>query len=346
MKAYLQHAVVFEKNVYIWSHAMNEANARVQHLYSERKRLEALKNAAHGALSALKDSKPSDDAAIKKQKESDALKYRAKAKISMIIAVITLLVLFGIGCGIGWQLLNDPSEPFHISKIIFIPVMGFVMMIIGALFTGVVPICILVFASSKAKSVNLQNELNSSSKEASLERQKSILEAQESEADNDWAVNVIEESVLNEKQEEIHTQLKIAQSNLHQIYSHNVLPAKYRNLNAVATLFEYLNTGRCNTIQGHGGIYDTYETERVQLAQLEQLVRMNRTLVRIEDNQRQICHEIRQANQTLSGIKSHLSEIEKTNAEIAHNTAISAAANQQTAAATQWLAWNAWANGY
>ena len=173
-----------------------------------------------------------------------------------------------------------------------------------------------------------------------------ILQAQESQAENDWIVNNIEETVVNQRQEEIHNALVAAKNSLMQIYSENVLPQKYRTLTAVATLYEYLETGRCNTIQGHGGIYDTYEVESLHLAQLQQMVQMNQTLSRMEDNQRYICQELRQANLTLSSINASLNEIEKTNAEIAKNTAISAAANQQTAVATSWLAWRAWANGY
>jgi len=139
----------------------------------------------------------------------------------------------------------------------------------------------------------------------------------------------------------IHSQLQIAQQNLSQLYAMNLLPEQYRNMNAVATMYEYLETGRCNTIAGHGGIYDTYETEKIQLAQLEQQVQMNQTLLRMEDGQRQICREIRQANSTLSDIRSSLSNIEFTNKQIADNTAISAAANKQTAEVARYMAWKA-----
>lgn len=49
---------------------------------------------------------------------------------------------------------------------------------------------------------------------------------------------------------------------LNRHYSANVLPAKYRNLIAVGSMYEYLYTGRCTTIAGHGGMYDTFEHDR------------------------------------------------------------------------------------
>ena len=219
-------------------------------------------------------------------------------------------------------------------------------LILGFVFIVILPICIGIHFFYKNKAATLEEEAKQLSSEASAKRQKIILQAQESQAENDWIVNNVEETVINQRQEEIHNALVAAKNSLMQIYSENVLPQKYRTLTAVATLYEYLETGRCNTIQGHGGIYDTYEVESLHLAQLQQMVQMNQTLSRMEDNQRYICQELRQANRTLSSINASLNEIEKTNAEIAKNTAISAAANQQTAAATSWLAWRAWANGY
>lgn len=342
MKGYLQHAITFEKNVYIWSQAMRDINKRVERLYSERARLEAIKTATTRSLASLNNSND----ALQKSKERDAVKYKKRSKTALIVMFVAMIILFGLGCGVGLLLINNPNTTLAVPKGAVIPILGIAFLVIGSLFTGIVPICLGVSIFSKNKSSSLENEARALSSRASQKRQEVLLKAQEDEAENDWIVNVIEESVISKEQDEIHKQLQIAQSNLNQIYGLNILPAKYRNLNAVATFYEYLATGRCNAIQGHGGIYDTYETERIQLAQLEQQVQMNATLSRMEDNQRMICQEMRQANQTLSGIRSHLSEIEKTNAEIAHNTAISAAADQQTAAAAQWMAWRTWANGY
>ncbi len=342
MKGYLQHAITFEKNVYIWSQSMRDINKRVERLYDERARLETAKATAKSSLASLNNSND----VLQKNKERDAVRYKKRSKTALTVMLVTMIILFGLGCGVGFLLINIPNITLTIPKGTVIPVLGITFLLIGSLFTGIVPICIGISIFSKNKSSNLENEARALASKTSQKRQEILLKAQEDEAENDWVVNIIEESVINKEQDEIHKQLQIAQNNLNQIYSLNVLPLKYRNLNAVATFYEYLVTGRCNTIQGHGGIYDTYEVEKIQIEQLRQQIQMNATLGRMEDNQRMICQEIRQANQTLSGIKSHLSEIERTNEEIAHNTAISAAANQQTAEAAQWMAWRSWANGY
>lgn len=342
MKGYLQHAITFEKNVYIWSQSMRDINKRVERLYDERARLETAKATVASSLASLNNS----NAVLQRNKEQDAAKYKKRSKTALTVMIVAMIILFGFGCGVGLLLTSNPNTTLAIPKGAVIPILGIAFLLIGSLFTGIVPICVGISIYSKNKSSNLENEARSLASKASLKRQEMLLKAQEDEAENDWVVNVIEESVISKEQDEIHKQLQIAQSNLNQIYSLNVLPTKYRNLNAVATFYEYLVTGRCNTIQGHGGIYDTYEVERIQIEQLRQQMQMNATLSRMEDNQRMICQEMRQANQTLSGIKSHLSEIERSNEEIAKNTAISAAADRQTAEAAQWMAWRAWANGY
>ena len=297
MKGYLKHALTFEKYVYIWSRAMDEVNARMKQIYSERRRLENLRASAQNQLASLEDANEQH----RKNKESEAAQNRKYAKIALISGLVMLPML---------------------------------------------PIGLGIYSFFKSQAASLEEEAKQLTSKASAKRQEMILQAQESEASNDWIVNNIEEAVVGKRQEEIHNALNAAKKNLMQIYAENVLPQKYRTMNAVATMYEYLETGRCNIIQGHGGIYDTYEVEKVHLAQLEQMMQMNRTLEDIADSQRYICEELRQANRTLSGISTSLNEIEKTNEEIARNTAISAAANQQTAAAASWLSWRAWANGY
>lgn len=341
MKGYLKFALEFEKNVYIWSQAMNKANSRMKQIYSERKSLEDRKTKTKNHLDSLGASNERQ----RIQKESEAANYRNKAKNNLIAIAVSLIVLFILGLILGYAVINQPDVTLSIPEKFVMPLLGFATMIIGSLFTGLLPACLGRYVSNKKYAASLEEEAKELASGDSCRRKEILLRELESEAENDWIVNNIEEAVVVERQEEIQKALIAAKNNLMQIYSENVLPQKYRTLTAVATLYEYLETGRCNTIQGHGGIYDTYEVEKIHLAQLQQMVQMNETLSRIEDNQRYICQELRQANRTLSSINASLSEIEKTNAEIAKNTAISAVANQQTAAAAQWMAWRTWANG-
>lgn len=44
-------------------------------------------------------------------------------------------------------------------------------------------------------------------------------------------------------------------------YEMDIIYPKYRNIVAISSFYEYLVTGRCSTLEGHGGVYDTYEYE-------------------------------------------------------------------------------------
>ena len=145
---------------------------------------------------------------------------------------------------------------------------------------------------------------------------------------------------IKEKQSEIFTALQDAKSSLRDIYAVNVLPERYRSFCAAATMLGYLQTGRCTAIQGHGGIYDTYEIDMQNRAIITTLEEIKNISLQIEANQQLLLSEMQQANRTLTNINQTVNRIDVTTKQIEKNTAISAAANQQTAAAASWIAWN------
>lgn len=333
MKEYLKHAITFEKNVYVWSNAMRKMNARVEDIYRERAMLESDKEKASQKLKSLKST---NEALLKKNKQ-DAVKYKKRTKVSMTVMIVSMIVFALLGCGIGAMILNDPGTTLLIPRAIVIPLFAIVMLVVGPLFTGVVPICLGIYIYSKNKASKAENEAKVLSSNEHLKQQESMLKDQIDKLELEWVDNVIRESIINQDQEEIKEQLKIAQRNLDQIYSMNVLTSdEYKNLTAVTTLYEYLETGVCDRINGSGGIYDTYRREKIELERLRLQCEMNETM---KDTKRMISREMQQVRETVQGFGDSLREISRTNAEIAQNTAISAAANQQTAEAARWLEW-------
>lgn len=61
--------------------------------------------------------------------------------------------------------------------------------------------------------------------------------------------------------EELATRLSEASGLLKLAYSADIVFPKYRNIEAVTTMWEYLETGRCDSLQGPGGAYNLYESE-------------------------------------------------------------------------------------
>ncbi len=333
MKTYLRYALEFEKYVYVWTNSMNEANKRMRVICDKRQKLESVQRMTQYQLDSLEEQNQQE--CIKWEKE--AKRYRKSFFIALAIAVAAAVVMFAIGCGMGWATSQDPSD-LPLPRTVFVFIIGACYMLIGF-------IPPLIVALVKNNSVRQCNErVKKLSKAGATKYKRILLENQENAADNDWSLVTVEEATISRYQQQIFKALNDAKSQLAKIYAVNVLPPKYRNLCAVATMYEYLSTGRCITIQGHGGIYDTYEVERIAIEQLRQLIQINERLSRIEDMQRYIYRELQQANQTLSGICSSLKDIQRTNEQIATNTAITAAASQQTAAATQWMSWHMYAN--
>lgn len=96
--------------------------------------------------------------------------------------------------------------------------------------------------------------------------------------------------------------LKTAVSTLQQLYSYGIVHPKYRNLVALCTFHEYLETGRCSALEGPDGAYNLYESElrtEIIIGHLEQIESKLDTII---DNQREICATLRSIDQSLANI--------------------------------------------
>lgn len=342
MVNYLKHALEFEKFVHIWSKSMDEVNKRMDNIYRTRRQLECAKaEKAQGQAKLLHGDDRPQLQQMRLQQEAARFEKKAKNVLRFLVTCIILAMVFGFVIGLyvctSADTLAVPPSVAILLMTLGIPLAFLPFFLIG---------CVPAYASNKNKASQYREKAQRQGNQRSQERRILILAEEERQIDVSLASLEEDETALSAQQERILLNLKNAQQTLAQIYALNVLPAKYRNLCAVATFYEYLTTRRCDKIAGHGGIYDTFETERIQLAQLEQMVMMNERLSRIEDYQRRIYLELQQANKSLREIRSSLVDIQATNREIAKNTALIAESSRQTAAATSWLAYRAWANGY
>lgn len=100
-------------------------------------------------------------------------------------------------------------------------------------------------------------------------------------------------------------------------YSQNILYPKYRNFAAVATMYEWLCSGVCVEIKGHGGLYDKYEdyVQRgiiiTELKQANALLREgNRKLDTVISNQKILIEKVEENNNICENIYSSLTRIE------------------------------------
>lgn len=336
MREYLKYAVEFEKHVYIWESAMNKVQSRMREIITERNALQNANNRIQNQLNARYRFSGNHNTSNKKS----AIGYKVISKVILVIIGLILAISLAVGVFITvksvLRLQASNSEDIFAKVFFYIPM----CLVLGVIISCPVLLPLYLFFRSKYKSNEVSDDKGS-------ERRREILLRSEYDNSNNRISEInTEESSLNERKKEISVAWQRAKNNLNKLYSENILFPKYRNFAAVTKLYEYLATGRCNTIQGHGGIYDTYENERLQFAFLENLVEINNKLSRIAETQNLLYQEMREANGTLTKINSSLISIEKTNKQIQKNTAITAEATKQIATETRWLTWHMAVNGY
>jgi len=337
MKEYLKFVIEFEKYVYIWSNAMDKANERMRLIHKRRQELDRIKANSTNQLNNIDDR----FARQNRIKDNEAKRIKKSANSARTVLIIFILISILVGCAIFFIGVQK-----KVRSIPFIAVLSIFSMFTFFVTTVVGPVSFVVYISKKNKYNNYSKEINSYANSNSKKNRTLIYESQRDDAVKESIANDAEELIVKQNQDEIFKALNEAKKNLSQIYGEDILPTKYRSLNAATTLFEYLDTGRCDKIKGHGGIFDTYDVDLQRGIIIETLYDIRNSMYRIEENQNLLYKEMQQANRTLLSINSNLEDVRETNREIARNTAISAEANRQTAACVRWATWNAWAKGY
>lgn len=118
------------------------------------------------------------------------------------------------------------------------------------------------------------------------------------------------------------------QTELDILYASNFIYPKYRNLIAIASMYEYLDSGRCNSLEGADGAYNIYELE-VRLDRIiTKLDIIISNLEQIRANQYYLYTAIKEMQPHIDRVTNTI--IENTNKlnEVAVNTAVTAYTTQ------------------
>lgn len=127
----------------------------------------------------------------------------------------------------------------------------------------------------------------------------------------------IQISILKNKYNETSTTLQ-------KLYNMNILYPKYKNFIAAATFYEYFDSGRCRTLEGHEGAYNIFENELRLNAILGKLDDILNHLEEIRSSQYAIYNAISQGNKTANAIYQNSVKIADTMNTIEDNTALAA----------------------
>lgn len=142
------------------------------------------------------------------------------------------------------------------------------------------------------------------------------------------------------QQRDLLQQYKSTKANCQKLYDMGNWHKKYRNLAAVATIHEYLETKRCLQLEGHGGAIDCYE-KKLDLKEItDKLDIVIEQLESIKRGQYELCCAVEQGNKKaneiyISALKTqHYAELTAENSSVATYIAHQAAFNVNTC---KWL---------
>lgn len=126
---------------------------------------------------------------------------------------------------------------------------------------------------------------------------------------------------------------------LQMYYSKNIIYKKYRNLIAVSSIYEYLESGRCSSLEGHEGAYNIFENEIRQNIIINRLDEVIRCLNKIADNQYMLYSAIQESNKKISRLSDEFSRMADNLSAIENNTAIMSYNTQLIAQNTELTNW-------
>ena len=138
-------------------------------------------------------------------------------------------------------------------------------------------------------------------------------------------------------------------------YLPDVIFAKYRDMAAIATMYEYLKSGRCVSLEGPNGAYNLYETELRANAVISKLDVVIAKLDKIKNNQyvlystmksidsklSRIDRKMDEACASLRNISTNTTTIKENTEVISYNTAKTAFYSEMTAAISAAMLFNA-----
>lgn len=121
----------------------------------------------------------------------------------------------------------------------------------------------------------------------------------------------------------------------HQLYGTGIVFGKYHDLAAITSFYEYLLSGRCETLDGVNGCYNLYEAELRANIIINKLDVIGDSLEQIKNNQYMLYSQLSQINTELRSLNSTTAAMLNLTREaaevflehstvIAHNSAVSA----------------------
>ena len=127
---------------------------------------------------------------------------------------------------------------------------------------------------------------------------------------------------------------------LNKLYSYNIIYPKYRNLVAISSFFEYLESGRCTSLEGANGAYNLYEAEIRSNQVIAQLNEVIKSLEQIKENQYLIYSKLCSIDNQLSSLNVKMNAALKSLDSIQTSSKITAQNMEKVAENSEIIAYN------
>ena len=120
----------------------------------------------------------------------------------------------------------------------------------------------------------------------------------------------------------------LLQTTLNNLYAKNIVYSKYRNLVAIATIYEYFESGRCTELEGPNGAYNLYESELRSNIIICSLSKIISDLGQIKNGQYALYEQINRSNQTVCELLNNINNTQKMTTYYAEAAAVAASADR------------------
>lgn len=254
--------------------------------------------------------------------EIDTKKFKATFTVSSFIVVC----IFAISGFLGFFLLWFGMESKEFDAIVRI-FAGIVFLLIS-LFS-----CWVMFRDRKLQ-INEAKKKNKLLYDRELSEYNRLV-AQESK---EYAIKLQEYSEKSRDYRiETQSQLKklnaltdVLNERLKKLYNQNVIYEKYRNFVAIATIYEYFDSGRCFALEGPNGAYNMYEREIRANTIISSLAQIITDLDQIKNGQYALYKEIRRSNEEVTYLLNNIKNTQVVTAYYTQVAALAALADRVT----------------
>ena len=336
MKKYLKLSLDIEADILLWEDALKTHKASLANTKNQIRELNTAQNDGKKFIQSKPDKRTGIltgieifKSCIKEEEKKERKSSLIKKSIFIGFFAIFFLLLYYFGAGL--PIMREVTD--YKGSSLWAELLG------CAMCTGLVSFMSFMFFAflpSSFQSCICDYQENIKKLEKELEQ----LEQQEKDViNNDLYITrtipqiVKKQSYLTDMISRIEYNLEQSKKIRETVYDEGVLPERYRNIIAVASLYQFLENGICTQIKGHGGIYDTYEYHLKLKEIVDNLIEIRKDLRRIQANQEFLYDKLCDVHETLISINSGINSAAK---EIASNTAMTAEAAKRTAVAQEW----------